>query len=383
MISVDTIVALSSASGPAARMILRVSGADSSAIASRFWTTDLPPAGAVSRGIVCLCELQVPAWLYRFRAPRSYTGEDLIELHIPGNPLLATRLLEELLRAGARLAEPGEFTARAYFNAKLDLTQAEGITATIAASNEQELSAARRLMAGELAPRVAPAVDLVAQTLALLEAGIDFSDEGVTFISPADLLERIHRADAMLEKLLFDSMRFERLAHEPRVVLAGRPNAGKSTLLNALAGHDRAIVSPIAGTTRDVLCAQVTMARGIIQLTDVAGLEEPSDPPMHEPSDERARIADKMREHALRALREADHVVLVQENSDDRPPLPLGRAPDLSVRSKIDLPGPDSRACHGVRDSVDESFPLPRYSGGGLGWGLAPPVPRNKDPHPG
>src|SRR5665213_2851104 len=264
MISVDTIVALSSASGPAARMILRVSGADSSAIASRFWTTDLPPAGAVSRGIVCLCELQVPAWLYRFRAPRSYTGEDLIELHIPGNPLLATRLLEELL---------------------------------------------------------------------------------------------------------FDSMRFERLAHEPRVVLAGRPNAGKSTLLNALAGHDRAIVSPIAGTTRDVLCAQVTMARGIIQLTDVAGLEEPSDPPMHEPSDERARIADKMREHALRALREADHVVLVQENSDDRPPLPLGRAPDLSVRSKIDLPGPDSRACHGVRDSVDESFPLPRYSGGGLGWG--------------
>ncbi|MDB5290467.1 MAG: tRNA uridine-5-carboxymethylaminomethyl(34) synthesis GTPase MnmE [Phycisphaerales bacterium] len=338
MTSGDTIAAISSAVGTAARMVVRVSGPEAWEHARRLWADELPAAGGAARGAIPIRGMRVPAWVYCFRSPRSYTGEDLVEFHIPGNPLLAKMLLEELLRSGARSAGPGEFTARAYFNGRLDLTQAEGVAATISAGSEQELAAARRLMAGELARRLAPVTDLVAQTLALLEVGIDFSDEDVSFLSPAEASERIARADGLLARLLEESVRFERLVHEPRVVLVGRPNAGKSTLLNLLAGHERAVVSPAAGTTRDVLSAQVPLARGVIRLIDVAGLDETDNArSSRDSNDEHVRIAQKMREHALRAVEEADHIVLMVDATDDRKPIVLPRAPGLIVASKIDL----------------------------------------------
>jgi tRNA modification GTPase len=240
-------------------------------------------------------------------------------------------LLDALVRQGARPADPGEFTARAYFNGRIDLTEAEGVAATIAATGEQELRAARQLLAGELARRLRPATDLIAETLALVEVGIDFSDEDVTFLSPADLADRAGCADGMLCDLLETSARFERLSHEPQVVLVGRPNAGKSTLLNALAGRERAVTSPIAGTTRDVLTAEVPLARGIIRLTDAAGLEEPADPPAGDD------IASQMRNNALRAVEAADVVILVQDVTADLPPLELPRPRDLVVLTKADL----------------------------------------------
>src|SRR6185437_15713656 len=187
MISGDTIAAISSATGSAARMILRLSGPESAEITRRFWDADIPKPGGASHGRLIVRGMSVPGRLYFFQSPRSYTGEDCVELHLPGNPLLARMLLEDLLAAGARAAEPGEFTARAYFNGRLDLTEAEGVAATISAGNEQELSAARRLMSGELARRVTPILDRLADTLALLEVGIDFSDEDVTFLSAAEL----------------------------------------------------------------------------------------------------------------------------------------------------------------------------------------------------
>jgi tRNA modification GTPase len=288
--------------------------------------------------------LKFSAWIYSFRAPRSYTGEDTVEFHIPGNPLLARMLLDELISRGARQADPGEFTARAYFNGRIDLSQAEGVAAAIAAGSESELRAARQLLAGELARRVKPAMDSLADTLALVEVGIDFSEEEVEFLSAQQIQSRIDAILKLLDDLLRDSARLERLHHTPQFVLVGRPNAGKSTLLNALAGTERAVVSPHAGTTRDALSADVTLPRGMIHLIDVAGISEV------QPTDS---IDRQMHERAILTLRAADRVVLVQDPAEPGP-LNLERLPDLVVCSKADLLTPSACPLPGYREREQE-----------------------------
>src|SRR5438270_5877279 len=162
MLSGDTIAATSSAIGPAARAVVRISGPGALPVAQSLSTlSEWDPQASLAS--LHFRNLTVPAWLYVFRAPRSYTGEDLIEFHVPGNVVLVKMLLDELLSRGARAAEPGEFTARAYFNGRIDLTEAEGVAATIAAHSQQELAAARQLLAGELARRLTPAMDLLAE----------------------------------------------------------------------------------------------------------------------------------------------------------------------------------------------------------------------------
>ncbi len=341
----DTIAAFSSAVAPAARILLRTSGPRSIPIAA-----DLCDALPTSAGKVTLAfaDLRCPAWVYVFRGPRSYTGDDTVEYHLPGSPVLARMLYDDLMARGCRPAEPGEFTARAYFAGKLDLTEAEGVAATIAAGNANELAAARQLLAGELARRLRPITDLLADTLALVEVGIDFSEEDVTFLDVAEVTRRVTEADAALSELAADSDRFEPLSHEPRVVLAGRPNAGKSSLLNALAQRDRAVVSPVAGTTRDVLSATVDLPRGRVQLIDAAGIDSSSvSPPLcggfqcrETPAEWGANGTDlnaEMQSRAAAAIASADVLVLVRDATDDRPDVPLPRPPDLRVTNKVDL----------------------------------------------
>ncbi len=347
MNSDDTIVAISSATGRAVRMIVRLSGPGALTIANQLTCRHgrFSDHAVIERLPLHVNGLTFDAIIYAFIAPRSYTGQHLIELHVPGNPLLARLTLNACQQLGARLAEPGEFTARAYFNGRLDLTEAEGVMAIIAAHGEAELSAARQLMAGELSRRLKPAMELLADTLALVEVGIDFVDEDVTFLSDEQIADRLSRIDAMLVDIQSSSGRLEKLAHEPRVVLVGKPNAGKSTLLNALVGHDRAVVSPIAGTTRDALTATVFLRRGAIQLTDVAGLEPGGG----------SEIERQMQSHAVAEIQSADVVVWVEESlnpsawagspCDDRPP-------DLIVLSKADLMRAGVRAPEAIQVSA-------------------------------
>ncbi len=335
----DTIAALSTAAAPAARIILRVAGPAAHSIACSLCDVQAFAAGSATRQFLSFNDLRFPVWVYAFCKPHSYTGDDLIEFHLPGSPVLAKLLLDELFSRGVRPAEPGEFTARAYFNGKMDLTEAEGVAATIAAGNTSELRAARQLMAGELARRLNPIMDGLAQTLALIEVGIDFSEEDVTFLAADELRRQIQSADDALADLLNRSSRFESLSHEPRVVLVGKPNSGKSSLINALTDGHRAVVSDQAGTTRDVLTAPLDLPRGRVLLTDIAGVDpaESNSVDAKLPIDPESLIARQMQTRAGSAMASADHLLLVQDATDTRPPVTPSESVSLVVRTKADL----------------------------------------------
>jgi len=211
------------------------------------------------------------------RAPRSYTGEDLVELHCHGGPLILQQVCEALVRHGARMAEPGEFTKRAFLNGRLDLSQAEAVLDTIQAKTAGSLRIAQEHLRGSLSRRIGRIRDPLIGLLAQVEAGIDFTEEDVAFVDATTLLAGLRQAATDTARLA-ESYEEGRLLREGvTAAIVGRPNVGKSSLMNALLQTDRAIVTPIPGTTRDVLEEFVSIRGLPVRLLDTAGVHETAD----------------------------------------------------------------------------------------------------------
>lgn len=279
--STQTIAAIATARGRSALAVIRTSGPEALAVASRCFSTSLEAAqpnsahfgyvvGADGRRID-----QVVATV--FRAPRSATGEDVVEFSCHGGDVAARLILDTLLASGARLADPGEFTQRAFLNGKIDLAQAEAVADLIHASS----SLAHRVSLNQLTGQYSDALSNIRHELlgvaALIELELDFSEEDVEFADKDQLVELLTRAGSLVTTLL-GSYRTGQLVRDGiRVVIGGKPNAGKSTLLNALVGFDRAIVSPTPGTTRDEIEAEAEINGMLFRFVDTAGLRTSAD----------------------------------------------------------------------------------------------------------
>jgi tRNA modification GTPase len=270
----DTIVALATTSGPGGRAIVRLSGLAALRIARSIFEADESLTAHVRRSYAGRCHLPgiaspLPADLVVWPAPRTYTGQEMAELHVLSCPPLVDLLVSQLLAAGARAAQPGEFTLRAFLAGKIDLTRAEAVVGVVEASSRGELRLALTQLAGGVAQPLQELRSDLLDLLADVEAGLDFADESIEFVGPDVLLNRVSRGLALVT-LLSKQLDQRALGDRPfRIVLAGRPNAGKSSLFNALGG--RALVSSQPGTTRDYLICSLDVNGARLELVDTAG----------------------------------------------------------------------------------------------------------------
>ncbi len=278
----DTIAAISTPIGEGALAVIRLSGSEALSIlapnfSAAFSTEKFVPRRVVYGKIHDAGGTVDEVLVTYFRGPRSFTGEDLVEISCHGGILVTRRVLDLLLAAGARMANPGEFTQRAFLNGKMDLTQAEAVMDLIRAQTELALRAANEQLAGHLGNELVEIRELLLTTLAHVEAYIDFPDEEIDPDTGKTLLNRIRAMENRLDHLLATADQGRVLRHGLRTVIYGTPNVGKSSLLNLLLGYDRAIVSEVPGTTRDTIEEVINM-RGIpVRLIDTAGARESSD----------------------------------------------------------------------------------------------------------
>jgi tRNA modification GTPase len=282
----DTITAIATPLGEGGLAVIRISGPEALAIADRSFA----PAGAssVKPSVAPTHTIQFghvvrdgqtvdEALLAVMRAPRTFTREDVVEITCHGGILAAKMVLDTVLANGARLAEPGEFTRRAFLNGRIDLTQAEAVADLIHSRTELALRAANEQLAGKLSQRINKLRDEMLETLAHVEAHIDFPDEDIAPDTLGQLIARLEHGLAFMDELLRTAHEGEILRRGIRAAIIGRPNVGKSSLLNQILGHDRAIVSAIPGTTRDTI-AETANIRGLpVVFIDTAGLREARD----------------------------------------------------------------------------------------------------------
>ncbi len=316
----DPIVAIATAPGRGAVGIVRASGRDLSSLVQAVCGRPLAPRVA---HLVPFLDAQGQALdqglALHFPAPHSYTGEDVLELQAHGGPVVLQLLLARLLEAGEaihlRVAEPGEFTARAFHNDKLDLAQAEAVADLIDASTEAAARSAGRSLAGAFSSEVGALAERIVTLRMLVEATLDFPEEEIEFLERAGARARLQDIRAQLAQVRQRARQGALLREGLRVVLAGPPNVGKSSLLNALAGAELAIVTPIPGTTRDRIAETIQIHGVPVHVTDTAGLRETAD------EVERIGIA-----RSWQAIAEADAVVFLHD---------LTRPDDAATRSEI------------------------------------------------
>jgi tRNA modification GTPase len=339
----DTIAAIATPIGEGGLAVIRISGAQALAVADRIFapvgktSVKLSTAashtiqfGNVVRDGKTIDEVLVSV----MRAPRTFTREDVVEITCHGGILPAKAVLDAALASGARLAEPGEFTRRAFLNGRIDLAQAEAVADLIHSRTELALRAANEQLAGKLSQRVNHLRDDMLKTLAHVEAYIDFPDEDITEETKDQLLDRLERGVVFMDELLRTANEGQILRKGIRGAIIGRPNAGKSSLLNQLLGHERAIVSPIPGTTRDTI-EETANIRGLpVVFIDTAGLREARD-----------EIEEEGIRRSHESLQKAEFILHVLDNSE-----PLTEADEkylhefagkkrILVRNKTDLPG--------------------------------------------
>jgi tRNA modification GTPase len=286
----DTIGALASAPGPAGRSIIRISGPDVLPSVERFFEPLDEPrwrsvrVAAAFEGFVTPAALRgrVPVVIYRWPCGHSYTGQSLVEIHAPGSPPLLEAVLASLFENGIRAAGPGEFTARAFLSGRIDLVQAEAVLAVIDANDHQHLQIALRQLAGGISKGLVRVRRELVELLADLEAGLDFVDEDIEFVGRHDVCRRLAAAEAEIGELLIQCQSRGQSTGRRRIVLAGLPNAGKSTLFNALLRCEAALVSDAAGTTRDYLRGEADWLGQAVELLDTPGWQAERDAIMQE-----------------------------------------------------------------------------------------------------
>lgn len=340
----DTIAALATPTGTSALALVRISGSDTRTLAAALCGA-VPPA-RVARHIDyrgqdgALIDDVVVTF---FAGPKSFTGEDSLEVTCHGNPFIAQKLLEDLFQRGCRPADPGEFTQRAFLNGRMDLSQAEAVMDLIHARSDRALTAANQQLRGSLGRRMQALIDSLLGVLARIEAYIDFPDEDLPPEDRAAVLGEIHQIMLSNNMLLATSHYGELLRDGIKTVILGAPNAGKSSLLNRLVGKDRALVSPEPGTTRDFIEERIIVGPHCLRLIDTAGFNR-SPAPL-----EKLGI-EKTLERAL----EADLLLVVLDAADQVvPPFPaellakLQTAATLVVLNKVDL-APDAVAAFSV-----------------------------------
>ena len=358
--SEDTICAVATPPGRGGVGIVRVSGALAQKIADAIVKKKLPPRNAQYLPFFDHSdEILDQGLAIFFPGPNSFTGEDVLELQGHGGPVILELLLGRVIELGARLARPGEFSERAFLNDKIDLVQAEAIADIIDSSSEQAARAAMRSLRGEFSQKIEALTQKLIELRVYVESAIDFPDEEIDFLTDGKIKQQLENLNQQLEHIIVNAKQGSLLREGMTVVIAGKPNAGKSSLLNKLAQKEAAIVTAIAGTTRDVIKEQILIDGLPIHVLDTAGLRQSDD------------IVEQMGvDRALHEVENADRVLVVVDDNKNVADELAGILPQLNtktpltiIRNKIDI---SQRSANIVEQNERVEVSLSAQSGEGL-----------------